>query len=77
MRVSHTPYHKWWIWIVYAVLLLIGVPWYWQADNTSIIFGMPGWVLIAITASVTVSCFTSWLWFCGWQDEEESGDSHE
>jgi hypothetical protein len=77
MRIEHAPFHKWWIWMVYLILLLIGVPWYWQADNTIMMFGMPGWALIAILTSVTVSCITSFLWFAGWQDEDENGGSHE
>lgn len=78
MSMQQAPFHKIWIWIVYLILLVIGVPWYWQAGNTAIIFGMPGWVFIAIVTSVTVSCFTSWLWFTGWQDEDENGEgSHE
>lgn len=78
MSKQQAPFHKVWIWIVYLIFIVVGVPWYWPADNNAIIFGMPGWVFIAIITSAAVSCFTSWLWFVGWQDEYESGEgSHE
>lgn len=76
MNIQTTPFHKWWIWIVYLILLIIGVPWYWKADDTTIVFGMPGWVLTAIIASVSVSCFTSFLWLSQWHYDETGEEDH-
>ncbi|NQY91752.1 MAG: hypothetical protein HRT46_08840, partial [Deltaproteobacteria bacterium] len=31
-------------WLVYAALLVLAVPWYWPADSTLLLLGMPAWV---------------------------------
>ncbi len=77
MNQKDAPFHKWWIWITYAVLLLLGVPWYWNPGDTSLLFGMPGWVLVAILVSICVSALTSYLWFTQWREEESEGQSDE
>lgn len=73
---QNAPFHRWWIWAIYLILLLIGVPWYWDSDNTTIFFGLPGWMMIAIITSIAVSCFTSFLWFNLWQPDEEEENQH-
>ncbi len=55
------PPPAWWPAIVYFVLIVVGIPWYWPNDNYVIIFGMPGWVIIAIGASIICSIFTALL----------------
>jgi len=76
MSMQHAPYHKWWIWIVYLILLIAGVPWYWKAGDTTIVFGMRAWVLTAIIVSISVSCFTSFLWLTLWQSDEARKEDH-
>ena len=52
---------QYWIITVYFILVIIGIPWYWQ-DNTSILIcGLPAWFVIAIGVSVCASIFTAYL----------------
>lgn len=60
-----------WPVFVYVVLLAIGIPWYWPADNHSIVLGMPAWVVVAIAASTCASMFTAWLLAKPWPAEAE------
>jgi len=62
-----------WPGFVYLVLLAIGIPWYWPADNLVIVFGMPGWVIVAIGVSFVASVFTAWLLRKPWPGEMEDG----
>lgn len=54
---------------VYLGFLLIGIPWYWPTDNHAIVFGMPGWVIVAIFVSLIASVFTAWLLWSPWPGE--------
>lgn len=58
-----------WPALVYVVLLAIGIPWYWPADDDRIVLGMPGWVIVAIVASACASAFTAWLLAKPWPAE--------
>lgn len=60
-----------WPVLVYALLLAIGIPWYWPADNHGIVLGMPAWVVVAIAASACASVFTAWLLAKPWPAEAE------
>ncbi|MGR9091436.1 MAG: hypothetical protein ACU85U_12725 [Gammaproteobacteria bacterium] len=60
-----------WPALVYVLLLAIGIPWYWPADDHRIVLGMPGWVIIAIAASACASIFTAWLLAKPWPDESK------
>jgi hypothetical protein len=50
-----------WICAVYIVLIAIGIPWYWEAESTVLIVGLPAWFIIAIGVSVCASTFTAYL----------------
>ena len=61
VRTTWTNVRPAWPAAVYIGLIAIGIPWYWDSDNYSIIFGMPAWVSIAIVTSCAASIFTAWL----------------
>lgn len=65
----NSPPGAMWPTLVYALLLAIGIPWYWPADNHSIVLGMPAWVIVAIAASTCASVFTAWLLAKPWPAE--------
>jgi len=46
---------------VYLCLLFIGIPWYWPEENTLVLFGLPAWVLIAVSVSFVASVFTAFI----------------
>lgn len=66
----------WWAGLAYLLLLVVGIPWYWPADDRTIWVGMPAWVVVAVVVSFITSVFTAFLWLrC--VDEDCSGDSGE
>ena len=69
----------WRVWLVYAVLLGVGVPWYWPAGDTSVWLGFPAWVTTAIAAMIASACYTAWLLRRAWPEEidarEEEAES--
>jgi hypothetical protein len=69
---SRPPRFIWLPTMVYLGLLVIGIPWYWPTANHSIIFGMPGWVNVAIGASIVASIFTASLLWAPWPSEADA-----
>ena len=68
------PYLSWWIWLVYAVLVAAGIPWYWPKEDTRLLLGLPAWTAVAIVVSVLISAFTAWLLRRPWPDEDEQDE---
>ncbi len=60
-----------WIWVVYAVLLAISIPWYWPQEVGTIVLGMPLWAAVSVLGSAAMSLFTAWLFLKRWPDEED------
>lgn len=50
-----------WILTVYLLLLVLGIPWYWPDNITTLVFGLPLWVFVAILVSVCASIFTAFI----------------
>jgi hypothetical protein len=46
--------------IVYLLLLALAIPWYWPADNLTLIAGVPTWVLSVILVGFAVAILTAW-----------------
>ncbi len=59
------------IWLSYALLALVAIPWYWRwiPGATTLVCGVPVWALSAIVGSALVSCYTAWLLSFPWPDE--------
>ncbi len=66
------PRRRWWIPAVYLLLILIGIPWYWPADDQRIWLGMPAWTAVALAASVLTSAFTAFVMSRFWPDDQET-----
>ena len=65
-------YLSWWVWTIYAVLLTLGIPWYWRwlaADRLILWFGLPAWVVTSIVASAAASVLTAALFLRPWSFE--------
>lgn len=56
----------------YFGLIAVGIPWYWPSDNYVILFGAPGWVVIAIAVSFAASALTAWLLRRPWPGEDSA-----
>ncbi len=63
--------YSWRVWLTYAALITVAVPWYWPKEDTTLWFGLPRWVVVAVAVSVVISCFTALLLFRPWTDEAE------
>ena len=67
--------------IVYAILLLISVPWYWQffpSLSQARIIGFPMWVVSSLLGSALISTHTMLLLLKPWEGElEPASDSPE
>ncbi|MCH1493737.1 MAG: hypothetical protein L7U72_00800 [Rubripirellula sp.] len=60
--------------IIYAILLLISVPWYWQffpSLSQARILGFPMWVVSSLLGSALVSAHTMVLLLKPWEGELE------
>ena len=64
-------YLRWWIWLTYLVLFVIGIPWYWPMGDRAMWFGVPAWVVVAVLTSVLLSVFTAWLILRRWPQDDK------
>jgi len=65
----------WPVWGGYALLALVGIPWYWPVDDSSMLFGFPRWTICSLGASLLASFYTTWLLIKRWPvslDQEEN-----
>ena len=67
-------YLRWKIWLLYGLILAIGIPWYWPEGDTTLLFGMPVWVVVSIGASVLLALLTAWLFSHPWPDEKDEAE---
>lgn len=61
----------WRVWVVYALLALVGIPWYWPKDHADQLFGLPAWTCVSLLASLGASVLTSWLILTHWPAPSE------
>lgn len=54
---------------VYLILLAVGIPWYWSADDDSMLLGFPAWTAVALATSVLASIVTAMLIAFTWDDD--------
>ena len=63
---------RWWIWLVYVALFALSIPWYLPADEAPALWlGLPYWVVLSLLAVFGVACFTAWVIWRYWPDEDE------
>ncbi len=68
-EIPRTNQHiRWPIWLAYAVLLAIAVPWYWPSGDATLWLGLPAWVVVALLANLAASLLTAWLLLKRWPD---------
>jgi hypothetical protein len=61
-----------WIWLAYAALLAVAIPWYFPASDAPepIWLGFPRWVTVSFGATVAMAIFTAWVIGRYWEDDE-------
>lgn len=59
---SSSPKPRAWILAVYLVLFALVIPWYWPADDSRHILGVPLWGLVTLAAVFLTSVFTAWVY---------------
>lgn len=60
-----------WIWLTYAALFALAVPWYLpEATAERYWLGLPAWVTISLGTSVAVALFTVFVIQRYWADDE-------
>ena len=62
-----------WIWLVYALLLGVAIPWYFPDGNGTpepIWLGFPRWVTVSFLATFAIALFTAWVIGRYWGDSE-------
>ena len=57
--------------LLFALLLVLAVPWYWPADSQLTWFGVPAWALVAVLVSVAASVLTALLMARPWPGEAD------
>jgi hypothetical protein len=60
----------WFVGLAYVGLFAAGIPWYWPRGSTTLWFGMPAWLLVAIAASAGVSLLTALALRHRWPGED-------
>ena len=66
------PRQVWWLWLVYALLYAVAIPWYWPADfRGPLILGLPLWVVVTLVAVFALSLWTLFAITRYWKIGEE------
>lgn len=51
-----------WVWIVYAVLFALSIPWYLpESVEMDLVMGLPLWLIGCIFAVFAIACFTIFI----------------
>ena len=65
-----------WIWIGYAVLLPLCIPWYVNVEALIVsgFWALPAWCWILLAAYVALAVFTGFAFLVGWRTEDQQDD---
>lgn len=61
---------SWLLWATYALLVAVGIPWYWPSDSVTLWLGVPAWAVTALVCSLGVSLLTALAFQRRWPGEE-------
>ena len=60
-----------WVWLVYALIYALAIPWYWPAHYRGpLIGGFPLWVGVTLVSTMCLALWTAWVVFRYWQGDE-------
>lgn len=78
-RPLREPIRSPWVWVVMAVVILGGVPFYLPTGAvTPLVGGIPYWMVVSVAFTLAFAAFTSWLCLRWWNlvEDEEQGRRH-
>ena len=62
------------VWIVYALLYAVAIPWYWPAGfRGPLVLGLPAWVAVSLGSVVLLTVWTGFVIHRWWPDAELPG----
>ena len=66
------PRQVWWLWLGYALLYVIAIPWYWPDNYRGpLILGLPLWVMVTLVAVFALALWTLLAIARYWKPGEE------
>ena len=66
------PLNVGWIWLVYAALYAIAIPWYWPANfRGPLVLGLPLWTVVTLLSVFALACWTAVVIWKFWRAEED------
>lgn len=69
------PSRHLWIWITYAGLFALAIPWYFEVGSQGPIWlGFPRWVTLSLASTLAIAVFTYWVIGRFWQEREEEDE---
>ena len=67
------PRKRGWIWIVYAALYAVAIPWYWPASfRGPLVLGLPLWAAVSLLGVVALGAWTTFVISRYWVDQQEA-----
>ena len=71
-EVEREPRRRAWIWLVYAALYAVAVPWYWpKGYRGPLVAGLPLWVFVTLLAVLALALWTARVLSTYWQECSE------
>lgn len=72
VTVNRSPLRRLWIWTVYIMLFGLSIPWYLPSDAVPMLWlGLPYWVVISLSATLVIACFTAFVIHRYWPHDDE------
>jgi hypothetical protein len=66
------PFRHAWVWVVYAALFALAIPWYFSGSGPEPIWlGFPRWVSVSLAATLGIALFTAYVIERYWSGDEE------
>lgn len=70
-----------WVWLVYAALLAVAIPWYWPESGAPVLLGIEAPKLTTLAGGIGIAAFSCWLFAhqipeedAGGREDDSSGD---
>jgi len=73
-EVAAEPRRRGRVWLVYAALYAVAIPWYWPTGYRGpLVAGLPLWVAVSLLAVAALALWTARVLTSSWRDRSEAG----